>query len=185
MCLYRSDRHPERQAGTCRRGRERPRNLAGSIASARCACVRRGETNTNHRAKSRSPARRIPITQPSGPQFDMRTLNGRPDFGMRGVKSGAAFSTARTAASNSTWPSRSKSGPDRSGSRPGRRPIRIPLRRAILPCGAIPLSYMSQGKLYEPREIARKSSGADWFKSSKDYQWGRTRGAFRACPTCR
>ena len=180
MCLYRSDRHPERQAGTCRRGRERPRNLAGSIASARCARVRRGETNTNRRAQSRSPARRIPITQPSGPQFDMRTLNGGPDFGMRGVKSGAVCSTAR----NSTWPSRS-SGPDRSASRPGRRPIRIPLRRAILPCGAIPLSYMSQGKLYEPREIARKSSEADWFKSSKDYQGGRTRGAFRACPTCR
>jgi hypothetical protein len=38
----------------------------------------------------------------------MRTVNGRPDFGMRGVKGGAAAEIVRTAASNWACPSRSR-----------------------------------------------------------------------------
>jgi hypothetical protein len=48
------------------------------------------------------------VTQPSGPQFVILTDIGLPERGMRGVYSGAAAITARTAASTASCAARSR-----------------------------------------------------------------------------
>jgi len=48
------------------------------------------------------------VIQPSGPQLDIRTDIGRPDFGMRGVNSGAAAKICSNAATNAICAPRSR-----------------------------------------------------------------------------